>query len=167
MKKVTQQRIATSYHEAGHVVIGYELGMRLGKQGVSIVSDGGSAGRAHLPFTFRNSPEFDTSDRMRLHLEKRAMIYFAGIEAQRSFDSRSVRHYHASSDYHCAVDLLGYFFESSVLEARIKFLVLRTQQKIKVKSVWTRIVTVAEALQRQEHLKRSEVEAVMFSAIKL
>jgi hypothetical protein len=58
---------------------------------------------------------------MRIHVERQATIYFAGMEAQQNFDPRSVRHYHASSDYQHAVDLLSYFFELKVLEAYIKF----------------------------------------------
>jgi hypothetical protein len=54
-------------------------------------------------------------------VERQATIYFAGMEAQQNFDPRSVRHYHASSDYQHAVDLLSYFFELKVLEAYIKF----------------------------------------------
>ena len=162
---VNKRQFATAYHEAGHVVIGYELGLPLGKHGVSIISNGDSAGRAHVPFTFRNSPEFDKSDRMRLHVERQAMVYFAGAEAQRKFNPRSVRHFHASSDYQNAVDLLSYFFESQVLEAYISFLVVRTRQTVNCASVWARIIAVAEALERQGHLTRHEAESVMKSAV--
>lgn len=163
---MSNKNMATAYHEAGHVVIGHRFGIRLGKKGVSIIPDGETSGRAHLPFTFRNNPAFDNSDRMRLHLERQAQVYFAGLEAQREFNPRSVRNYHASSDYRGAVNLLIRVHlnsEVKVLDAYIEYLLLKTRQLVKVVSVWETISAVAKSLARQQHLSRDEVEKVVRS----
>jgi hypothetical protein len=163
-KRTRQQILATAYHEAGHVVVGYQFGILIGRKGVSVVPapSGESLGNASMPLTFRKCPEFDDSDKMRLRLELHAMCLFAGIEAQRNFNPRSVRSYHAHKDNHDAVTLLSYvFFDPDVLSAYIKFLRLRTRQMMKTKLVWGKIVAVAEALNQRKHLSRAEVEDIM------
>jgi len=146
-------------------VIGIRLGLRLGRKGVSIVPDGDSAGRAHLPFTFQN-PEFDNSNRMRLYLERQTMCCFAGIEAVRQLNPRSIRHYHASGDYQQAVDLLSRaIFAPDELSAYLKFCQLRTRNLVNSKLVWAQITAVADALLEQQHLSRAEVENVVKATI--
>lgn len=157
---------ATAYHEAGHVVIGYHLGLRLGKRGVSIISDGDSLGRADVPFTFHNSPEFDKSDRMRLQIERQVICFLAGGEAQRRFNPRSVRNYHASADYQYSVNLLSYvFYGPDELSAYVRFLQIRTRNIVALKHTWVQITAIAEGLLQRKHLSRDEAENIMSAAV--
>jgi hypothetical protein len=72
-----QQILATAYHEAGHVVIGYEFGFPLGKKSASIVPDGETAGRADIRYGSRYRPEVDLSERARFRVEQYALFDFA------------------------------------------------------------------------------------------
>lgn len=151
-----QQTLATAYHEAGHVVIGHRFGVPVGVKGVSVVSDNETHGRVDL----------DKSARKRLSLDQHIMVLFSGLEAQRAFSPRSIRNYHASMDYKDAVTLLFDLENNetfSVLDAHIKFLLLKTRQTVRLVPVWLTIVAVAEALHKRQHMHRDEIEQVIRS----
>jgi hypothetical protein len=50
------QRRATAYHEAGHVVAAIIQGIRLGRKGTSIIPEVDSAGRAYIRKGFKGTP---------------------------------------------------------------------------------------------------------------
>src|SRR5690348_4312092 len=102
---------ATAYHEAGHAVAAFDLGVKLGK--ISIIADAESAGRTfHRNLLAKLQLDIDQSDRVRMKAEKDVLICLAGQAAQRRFNSRSVRKHHAYSDYRRAVQVLSYFANS-------------------------------------------------------
>jgi hypothetical protein len=92
------QRRATAYHEAGHVVAAIIQGIRLGRKGTSIIPDVDSAGRAHIRKGFKGNPEYEMSGSTRLGAERRAIVSLAGEAAQRKFRPSSIRRYHARED---------------------------------------------------------------------
>lgn len=118
---------ATAYHEAGHAVVAFWLGLRV--HSVTIVPDavGGTVGVCRHSAGIGRSVDYDRSDRNRLRMERAVMCSLAGIEAQRKHRASSVRNYHAHSDYEKAVDLVSEFFpEADLAGLFIKFMVLRT-----------------------------------------
>jgi hypothetical protein len=121
----THRDEATAYHEAGHAVVAYFERVPLRQKGASIIPnrEDGTAGRVFAWETFgeRYRPDTKNTDAARIRCERAAMVFLAGIVAQRKFNSRSVRFHHGELDFHNAVNMMGYFFESPVLEANLKF----------------------------------------------
>jgi hypothetical protein len=123
---------ATAYHEAGHAIICERLGIRV--KHVTIIPDDGSSGRCtHEKIISRRELEFDSSDGRGLRIEKIIMICLAGLIAQRISHPRSVRNYHASSDYRQAADLaLSCTGSVRQAEAHLKWLSIRTEDLVKL-----------------------------------
>jgi hypothetical protein len=91
------------------------------------------------------------SDAVRLRCEREALVSLAGVEAQRKFNPRSVRKHHGQHDFHSAVLLMGYFFESPVLEPSLEFLPVRVQSLFENHPyAWRGVAAVATALLERE-----------------
>lgn len=160
----THQLWATAYHEAGHAVIALYLGIGLGRHGVSIRPDEDTHGHVGLRRGFRGNPETQNSDRVRLGLERRAMVSLAGHEAQRQFRSSSVRRHHASQDRANAADCLSFNVGSSEeLTAYLHLLQIRVRQIVKLPHIWAQITAVAAALIEKRQLTPTEVRQIISS----
>jgi hypothetical protein len=86
--------------------------------------------------------------------------------AQRKFNSRSVRSHRGESDFHKAVKMMGYFFESEVLEANLKFLEIRVRSLFEQHPYASRCVeAVAAALLERKKLTGPELIEVIEQAI--
>jgi len=92
------------------------------------------------------------------------MVSLAGIIAQRMHSPRSVRNYHAQSDYHNAVDLMSYFFASPVLEANLEFLSVWVKSKFEHHIYAWRCVE-AVALLEKKQLSGAELKEVILNEI--
>jgi hypothetical protein len=81
----------TAYHEAGHAVAAFFLGLRIGRAGITIVPNKkeGAAGTAHIPPDLKDNPEYLTLPRTYLRIENFAVMCLAGDRAQRKFAPRS------------------------------------------------------------------------------
>ncbi len=79
------EREATAYHEAAHAAAGFALKRAFTK--VSIVPDDTTVGHcAFMPQPLKNTPEYRTVDsKFRNIMERRAMTYLAGGEAEQLF----------------------------------------------------------------------------------
>jgi hypothetical protein len=162
-----QARRATAYHEAGHAVVTFWLGLRL--RSLTIVPDltQGSTGSCHHSSLGLRGVDYSPSDKNRLRAERGIIVALAGMEAQRRFRPRSVRHYHAWHDYRNAVDLASYFFgDADVLTQFMKFMVARTQHLLGESGVWDCVRTVADALLKQPTMIGHEVEALIRSSLR-
>ena len=155
---------ATAYHEAGHAVMALYLGVGLGRQGVSIRPDEDSHGRVHTRRGLHGNPETANSDKIRLGLERHAMISLAGHEAQRQFRASSVRRHHASQDRATAVDCLSFLVCSNEeLTAYLHLLQIRTRQIVKLPHIWAQIATVASELVQKRQLTPTQVRQIIRS----
>ena len=123
--------IATAYHEAGHAMMCWSLGVR--SKRVSIVQGEDSMGSFLHERVVRGHPETDNSNRMRLSLERYAAIALAGPIAQQLYNSRSFRTYHASKDYKiaatCAFRVNG---SEESAKAWLKWIQIRTKDQLRV-----------------------------------
>lgn len=141
---------ATAYHEAGHAVMAFHLGVASTRKGISIVRDDTSAGRFHHQKLLRgNSPELDDSPAARIRMEKTILISLAGPVAQKFFNPRSVRHYHGENDHQQAVDIAVHLNGGGEeATAYLKWLGLRTKRIVKLR--WPLVEALAkEALARK------------------
>jgi ATP-dependent Zn protease len=161
--KSSKQLQATAYHEAGHAVACRANGVRIKKATIIFNEEDGSAGAVHHEFMFRGmQPNIKVTPRFREALEAHIMIKLAGAIAQRKFAPRSVRKYHAASDYRSAGHLaLLYICENDakICSAYLQWLQLRTQHWVDVN--WRKISRVADALLTHKTLSGQEVKAII------
>jgi hypothetical protein len=100
------RRDDTAYHEAGHAVITFRLGIEVLE--VSAVPGGhGIAGYSQHGHLF-TQPGSD-----RGNLDRAIQVNLAGPIAQKRFNPRSFRRWHARGDYDCALGLCRYIAGSS------------------------------------------------------
>lgn len=130
------QLLATAYHEASHAVAARHLGIGFGREGLTIISGDDFAGRFSHSGKITGNPEFKVNHRMRGRAEDQAMVCSAGIDGQRHHRASSIRNFHASSDFHCPVDILSYFEPCT---EGIKLLQYRARTLITNPLNWNRI----------------------------
>jgi hypothetical protein len=146
----------TAYHEAGHAVMPYFLGVRLKK--VSIVPGKDYVGIVLLEKVVRGlAPEIDTSLRNFDRMEKLARIAIAGSIAQKIHAPRS--HGGASSDHQTVVDIAFMLNGSSeAANAWIEWLKIRVKDALKTR--WVFVDTVARELVKEKELNREQILAL-------
>jgi len=155
------QEEASAYHEAGHAVVAVLLGIRLGKEGASIIPECDTEGWVHLRKGFSGNPKYDNNIKVRDGLETRVMISLAGETAQRRFWPSSVRSYEGMSDRHHAVNELSYLTSSpEELEPYLRWLDIRVNRMIACH--WKQTTTVANALLEKKRLSAKEVLALVY-----
>ena len=156
------QRAATAYHEAGHAVVAYYLGQKIGRKGVTIVPDANFDGQVSLPVSSRGRPDIERTGRMRLLAKKHAVVSLSGIEAQRRYRPSSVRNYHASQDYRNAADIIEYFCESSEeLDPYLRLLHIRAKALIQSPAIWGSVERVAAALLERNRLTGADLRSLI------
>ena len=153
-----KSKSAIAYHEAGHVVVGWHLGVRMRHATIlpTLDADG------HV--VQENDPlrgiqlDFDGSDRARIKAEKLVQMLLAGHEAQKRYSRRST--FSASDDHQRAVDLAMYFNGSTeTTEAHLHWLGLGVRDLVEAK--WDEITKIAEALQEHGSLDRKAIRTIM------
>jgi hypothetical protein len=135
-KTTVTDRLSTCYHEAGHAVVAYRLGVDADRISVGLDAETGSAGRAMI-----SEPYGDSSDR------HDCIVSFAGHEAERRYSpDADIRA--ASQDYDQAryyIALHGFDEASLIIEARDL-----------VEQNWSCISAIATELDRSDQLSLDE-----------
>jgi len=152
---------ATAYHEAGHAVACYYLGVKVKSATVVPDKDKGTHGHVRYEKMFRGlDPEIDLSGRARLQMERNIIISLAGAAAQRRYSKQSWRHYHGASDFDAVADLaLRIGGDSDGANKFLDWLDHRTDQLVKTR--WQDIECVARALLERKTMKGSEIVEVI------
>jgi hypothetical protein len=145
----------TAFHEAGHTVVAYFLGVRLKK--VSIIPGKDYVGVViHEKVVRGLAPEVDTSLRNFDRMEKLARIALAGDIAQKIHAPRSGDG--ASSDRQTVADVAFRLNGSSeAASAWITWLKISVTDMLKHR--WAFVDAVAHELVRQKELTREQVAA--------
>lgn len=122
---------ATAYHEAGHAMAAWYLKIPFGKgkHAISIVPDGSTQGHFLSKHILRGRRiDVGTTGADQLKMERLVVVLLAGMVAQRRHRPSSIRTWHGSSDFHSAVDLIGYFAGNDrEIEAYLKLLRIRAE----------------------------------------
>lgn len=142
--------VANAYHEAGHAVAAFALGIPV--KHVSIMPDPkrGSAGHVRLG-------KCRSVDAM----HKQGIVALAGEAAQRRYNPRSVRRHHGGGDRQAVAD---YAFErtGSGEQATLLARLWGLQARDLVEKRWGAIHLIATALLRQSTLNAAQVRMVLF-----
>jgi hypothetical protein len=169
VKRTANQLLARAFHEAGHAVATHVLQIPLAKEGAIIFAGEGFSGLVKLQRRFLQRlgrlDSVELTDANRVKAERWAIMYLAGLEAQKKYSASSVRNYHAAADYSGALDLMSYFApETKELQAYIRLLQLRARSLVEFPPHWAAIQAVASALMEKHTLSASEVTTVIFEA---
>jgi hypothetical protein len=165
----SSQLKATAYHEAGHAVAAWRLGIALGRKGVTIVPDeaAGTGGSSAHRGIIDPSIEYDTSDRNRIRAEKTVQSFLAGEVAQRRYNPRSVRNHHGYFDRHEAINTLSYFTnEEEELRAWLKLLRIRAECMFRNPDVWRAVERLGAALMERRTIGGKEATEIIHDGFK-
>jgi hypothetical protein len=153
MKSAARRPIA--YHEAGHAVIAWHLGVRV--RSLTIVPDEATLGRCHHASLIRGRyPELDGSLGAVVKMQKNIMISLAGPIAQHLYNPHSVRRYHTYADHTLAADLALQLTESEEESgALLKWLEIRTRGILRLR--WALVESLGKKLLDTGTMKGTEV----------
>ncbi len=163
MRVSKQCEIDVAYHEAGHAVAAFFLGLSLGRHGVTIGAskETDNLGSAHVPPRLAEQPDCAISGRTKLRLEQLAVMLLAGDMAERKHNPHRRRGDHR--DRENATDLLGYISGlQAVLQARLNLAYAEAQELIDCR--WEHVQAVAKALLEKKALTKSEVREIICAA---
>lgn len=156
-------REASAYHEAGHAVMAFLLGHRI--TSVTIKPGVTAEGESYSGMVYsrpRGRIDFDVSTpAMRIKVENMIMVTLAGDVAQRRFNPRSSRNWHASADRSAAADMA--FSQTSSGEQATAFLAwLHIRTRDVIHGRWNVVERVAAALMDRETLSATDLREVIF-----
>ena len=158
-----EQIRATAFHESGHAVVAFKLGIPIHSDGISTLPGEGFHGFCSILLR-KGGDTF--SDRIRCDAERQVMFLLAGIEAQRRYRASSIRRHHNHSDYIEAVDFLTPFSESAEeVSAWLKLLQIRTRAIIDSDTWWAVIERLARELIQRRRLSGRETKLILLQAI--
>lgn len=155
-------REAIAYHEAGHVVAAWDLGVRI--KHATVIPDAEDLGHVMHHDPLRGIRlDFDQSARARMRAEQMIIVCLAGPIAHRRHSPRSWRHHMGHGDHTRAVDLSSRFTSSEQeTEAHLKWLTLRARALLDAH--WPRVEAVAAALVERGKLEAAEIERILVRA---
>jgi hypothetical protein len=161
----TNQLWARAYHEAGHAVTGIILGAVIGDCGASILQTSHALDHIGLHNGFSAGHEINRSDAMRFGMERTALIYLAGEQAQREFQASSFRRHQSGSDWRNAMKLMaGFCGSQKELGAYLRWLQIRAQELVTHPPNWTIIEAVANTLMERKELTCEEIRSIVYWA---
>jgi hypothetical protein len=147
---------ATAHHEAGHAVA--SLLLKRPFLWVTIERESGSLGHVRM---YRRPPKIDAYNISESRARCEAMCALAGWVAQRRFNKRSVRSYHAESDHERSVDwAFSMSSTGEIATARLKLWGLETE--LMIENRWPMVQQIAATLLKRRTLSRKEVERLLF-----
>lgn len=158
--KVNARDLSTAYHEAGHAVIAWWLGVHLEAATIEPNEAEGYQGAVVAKFmtAISHKIEYDITPGLQRRVENYAVHTLAGVGAQRKFNPRSVRSYHSRADDQAVVNLLSYLCDpsSKVWKPYVAFMVARARAAVENPINWRAIEVLAKELIRRRTMKGKE-----------
>ncbi len=146
---MVEDREAVAYHEAGHAVVAYVVGLTVER--VSIQSDGIAAGHVEHDYGCNmNKIVHEEGPKRQWALERSAIVALAGEVSQRRYRPESVDEEHGGGDrlhVHQVLDHLAGDVDQELRDAWATLLVIRTKRL--VEQHWLRVEWVASVLLKQ------------------
>lgn len=153
----------TAYHEAGHAVAAWILGLKFKQVTIHPTGRGtlGCITELNAPRWFR--PDLQMTPRIRVMAERRILVFFAGKCAQEQYLGKGVRTGY-ESDYDAAVALAAKLCsDSDVADAYLTYCL--TAAKAVIRRNWSAVAAVAEALVEVETLSFGQVARLIASTL--
>ena len=157
---------STAYHEAGHVVAKYRLGLHFYEVTICADEDANTLGHVRAPGTLGYS--YSSRTEYKQVVTNLIIGAFAGLEAERNFDPDCDPEL-AEEDEHNAFNLLreipprrnGYIGDDAYIAKLDK---LRQEARRLIRRHWGDVVIVADALLIQKTLTYDDVSKMLTSA---
>lgn len=152
-------REATAYHEAGHMVAAWRLGMKIRRATIIPAED--YAGKVHHESPLKGiNLEIDGSDRAEMKADKAVLICLAGPVTQRCFRPTSWRRHHGRSDYDLATDLaLRLHGDGEMATAYLGWMSKRAERLVSTN--WKFVEAFAASLLAKHTLAASDVPKII------
>lgn len=163
--KRTKLLESVAYHEAGHAVAAWRVGVRLHE--LSMIEAYRHHGRAapppyFEPFTRRGGGEAEVSAH---RIENMVLVCLSGPEAQRRFFPTHFRRSHAVPDFDQATELLTYLTsEPGEREAYFRLIDIRARNLVSDVVAWRGIEHLAAALLDRVTLGVREIRGIIAAA---
>jgi hypothetical protein len=163
MKSVSKSVRSTAYHEAGHAFVACYF--RLTAYSLSIESEKGkSDGHVYYQNPLAGIDlNSDHSDDVRLKAETLMIICLAGPVAQRYYNPRGFRKYHAEDDRELAekVSMQMGGGSKDIIEDHLTRLSLKARDIVQDPMNWQSISRLAEALIERGELNKAEINKLV------
>jgi len=158
-KKVTIKLQATAYHEAGHAMVCWKLGV--GIIHVTIIPKAESLGHILRHNILKEDDENDNSRAAKSRFEKAIKVCFAGPEAEKKFTGRG-NHTGAAGDYENALELVSHISgDSKLVGLFLKLMSYQVECLIKNNNNWRAIKALAKALLEKETISGKNAKEIM------
>ena len=161
--KRTKRLEATAYHEAGHAVAAWRLGLEIPE--LTIIATEGAAGSAtHTSPLWGVDRELDGSEGAGVRMERSIIASLAGPAAQRHYSPRSWRRHHGAGDHDHATELaIRAHGVGEIATAYLEYLIVVTRVLV-TGARWPVVCVVAGALLDRGTLSSDETRAVILQA---
>ena len=141
--------VRTAYHEAGHAVAAFELGVPFREVSIAATTDSWGY-LLSTPLRLREPDVYTMSPRTRDWLERRIIVGLAGREGNRLLTGR-YDHRGAGNDYQQALNLTLHIVDSSEeAEAYLGWLAVRARQIVQAQHRRPLIEALVEALMAEQ-----------------
>lgn len=165
--KNSNRDVFVAYHEAGHAVAGWCLGVKV----IWATIDADEDLPAHVKIE-REKPStchaIDRGERWhpsRFRAEKRVMVLQAGEVAQLRYNPRSVRLYHCMLDlYGCITPLVNYALHNEKPDTKLHYGLLYKWTESLIAQHWHLVEAVAKALLKHRKLSGTKIREVIRAA---
>ena len=163
-----KQLTKTAYHEAGHAVALWELKFKIKK--ATIVPKGNTAGGVSHGHVHLGRLEGETPPigKRLSRIHDSLVVAFAGEEAQRRFDPRSLRRDELAGDREWSSKLLALLHGDNGDNGREVFYAgqyLRTRARNLVNRNWRQVEDLAKALLERKTLSGQEAQEVLQASL--
>jgi len=170
--KRTKALESTAHHEAGHAVAA--IYVQIEPKAVTIIPNDGYSGLVSLPAYFSDSDFLDLaavtefSPELQRKVENSVLISFAGPQAQKYFNPKGFRSYHAEKDYECVVELLFRLEQDQdVLKHYFRMLDCKARNFVRSPNHWKAICDLAKALLAQPKMSGREVRETVLESYRV
>ena len=106
--------------------------------------------------------ECDTTAQITRRAQEQMIVYLAGIVAQRLFNPRTCRNYHAETDYQNVLDLATYLMLENELDPFLAWMVKRTENLLRLG--WKAVETLAAQLIQRRTIRGADAREIIRTA---
>lgn len=159
----TKHPYRTAIHEAGHAVVAVLLKVRSHRNGVTIVADDGSLGRAwHRGFPLSFKPDVNGGPLTEERIRRLAKVYLAGHSAEMLAFGTRISAKQSQTDFDETVSLLSYLSAAeNEIQPWINLLTVQTSNLLRLPHHWGAVKQLARKLVADRTVRYKTVRGIV------